>query len=80
MSKRAASRRWGTGVTKDTMQCMGNGPFSIETWSVPKGTHGFFVHSATKDETLKWIRQARRQGLSVSIGQAGPRLLLERED
>jgi len=69
MSKRAASRHWGTGVTKDTMQCMGNGPFSINTWSVPKGAYGFSIPSATKEETLKWIRQARRQGLAVSIGR-----------
>jgi hypothetical protein len=57
-------------MTMKTLQCMGDGPFSINTWSVPKGAYGFSVPSATKEEVLKWLRQARRQGLVVSIGRA----------
>lgn len=68
LSKRTASRNWGTSVSKDSLQVLGTGPFSINTWSVPKGAYGFSIPSATKEETFKWVRQARRQGLVVSIG------------
>jgi hypothetical protein len=68
-SKRAASRHWGTGVTMDQLVSMGNGPFSINTWSVLRGAYGFSIPSAPKEDLQKWVRQARRQGLVVSIGR-----------